>query len=326
MVRIPKLPVEIHGRNPGADHQQNPTRTKPGSDLLPDPIHLLLILGSVRQRNHVVEDDQIRAGTINLATEPQRLNRRVLLLRIPNLTTKEHAVRGPLVSRRLEPILRPERQLQILIVRVRQARLNRPQKLPRQSLRLADDDDPHVRIPTNPVRRIPDRHRHALGEIRRQIHQQPAVTRAALLIDERVMHPPRVTTLNHIHHILRMRKHPSPQKPLTELLIRTSQSHPVHRVPVLLQLTNQINPILEKRVLPPIRLVPGTGTSRLRQRLLNRQPGLQTLNQQIRGLLISDLPPITNRRISQQKHPIKIVRNPAGEWGQRPSSDEKEWR
>ena len=272
-MRITQLAVQILARQAGANHQHRALRRHAGNQLRLDPVDLLLILVGVAQVDAVVHDDQVRACAVHVGTHTERLHRRVLLTRIAGIVRHVDHRLIPRLRVLIEPAHRGIPGDHVRIRRMRQPRLDRVQHLLRHVLRLRHQQDPDIRIHTDPIRRIVHRDGRGLRMLRGHVRDDQIPL--ARLPRHRRMHPARRATLNQVDHVLHMREHLGPKEPLREL--RELQELAPHRLVRGLHHLDPGHRIPELAALPPPRLIRVLGATRQLQRLTDRHPRRQML-------------------------------------------------
>ena len=150
-----------------------------------------------------------------MTPDTKSLNRRILLATIPSGVRHVDHRLIPRLRILIKPALRGIRRDHLRIRRMRQTRLNRIQHLLRHLLRLGDNNDPHIRIHTNPEHRIVHCDARRLRMLRRHIHNRQ-VTFPRLPRDPR-RSPAGLTPLHNIDDVIHVREHPHPQILLREL-------------------------------------------------------------------------------------------------------------
>src|SRR5678815_3774684 len=129
---------------------------------------------SVLASDTVVQDDQVRSGSIDVTTDREGLNGRVLLAGVSKVRADIDGVSSP--ARRIggEPSIRSEVDLERAIGRVRgrEPVLDTSKELLRHLLSLRHDDDTDVRVITDPVRHIVHRDRRGLRMLRWSVDQK----------------------------------------------------------------------------------------------------------------------------------------------------------
>ena len=256
MIRVPQFLIQVHRSHTGTNNQQLATaRWQTRRHLLTDPIHLLRPLRRIRQRHHVIKNDQRRTATIDLTTHAESLNGGILLTRVSGFPTQVDLISRPLVSRSLVAISRPESQLKISIPRMSQTLLDRIQELLSLLLRLRHHQHVNVRILRHPISHIVNSDRHRLSVVRRNINKQARQTRRALLKDHTLRKPRRLLALHQLHNVIHVRPHRGPQVPLRELgKADVRAASLIHHI--RLAETHLIHKSRKVRILPTLHIIP----------------------------------------------------------------------
>ena len=178
---------------------------------------------------------------------------------------------------------------------MRQAGLDRIQHLLRHLLRLRHQNHPDVRVHSDPIHHVVDSDAGGLRMLGRHVHHDQ-IPLTGLERHPR-MQPRRVTALNQIHHVLHMRKHPSPQEPLRELTEPQMLPNTLH-IPRRAQIPDTRHRIHKLQVRAAPLLIRRPGPVRRPQRLTHRHTLRKSRQKPLLRLRLRQvvLTPMTARR------------------------------
>ena len=98
MLWVTDLSVEINSRNTSTYDEELTVLTQTGNNFLLKPVELLLPFMGVGSGDAVIEDNQIRTGSVNLSAHTESLYRRVFFRGVTRLGTQIHSVSTPCLS------------------------------------------------------------------------------------------------------------------------------------------------------------------------------------------------------------------------------------